>query len=59
MYEDVGVTSGAAARLVQQRCPAGLQAVNSGGKIVNAQGDVMQAGSALLDESRDRRCGRR
>src|SRR5438445_6098312 len=45
--------------LVDEARAAGFEVRDRGVDVVDAQRDVMQAWPALLDVSRDRRCGRR
>ena len=59
MDEDVEMSPGSRAGIVQQARALRLEAFHSGGEIRNSDGDVMETFAALLDEPGDHgiRCG--
>ena len=57
MDEDVSVTAGARAGLVEQSRSAGLEAGDGGVEVRHAQGDVVQSGPAFFEELGDGRMG--
>jgi hypothetical protein len=52
------VASSARTRFVQQARSGGAQALDRGREVGDAQGNVMQAGAALLEETGNRRIDR-